>query len=172
MYHETSVERDNLVGFIARDHDARAAAMDKEYRLVVQDHNKTAGRTMTKMFATWDGGDLGSGDVSAFENGETTTIVTIEAKKGTPAKTTYYLADDRTPYLVVRERPVSGADAPFVDRWYFEAGQYVTYRSIDPLQKANTIQYDYTPTGKDDLNRLHAQLAGALDALSLSRSSS
>jgi hypothetical protein len=169
MYDEASVDRDNLLGFIVRDHDARAAATDAEYRHVVQGNSKTGG---SKTYATWDGGDLGSGDVAAFENGQTTTIVTIDAKKGGPAKTTYYLADDKSPYLVARERPVSGADAPFVDRWYFEAGQYVTYRSSDPTQKAGTLQYTYTPTGKDDLNRLKAQLSGALDALSLSHSPS
>jgi hypothetical protein len=58
-----------------------------------------------------------------------------------------------------------------VDRWYFEAGEYVTYRSSDPTQKAGTTQYTYTLIGTGDVERLKAQLSGAPDALSLPHSS-
>src|SRR5215212_1838087 len=171
LYDEVSVERDNLLGFIVRDHDVRAAAADNEHQLAVQYDNKTGGRTMSKTFSPWHGGDVGSGEVSAFHNGLTTTIVTIDSKGNVPAKTTFYLKNGSDPYLIVRERAIAGADAPYVDRWYFEAGEYVTHRSSDPTQKAGTIQYFYAPIGEDDLNRLKAQLASASDALSLPDSS-
>jgi hypothetical protein len=163
MYDEASVDRDNVVGYIVRDHDGRADAMRKESQVAVE------GRRRSAVSAPWDGGDLGAGIVTAARSGETTTIVTIENKKGNAAKTTFYLDDGKAPYLVVRERPAAGVEAPFVDRWYFEAGEYVTYRSSDPTQKVGTLQYTYTPTGKDDLSLLKAQLASALETLSPSR---
>jgi hypothetical protein len=66
---------------------------------------------------------------------------------------------------------VSGAARPYIDRWYFEAGQFVTHRDSDPAQVMKSIQYYIPPTGKNDLDRLKAQLVGALDALSVPHSS-
>jgi hypothetical protein len=150
-YDAVSIERDNLTNFIVHDHDERAQITERNRR-----SPEGASGTSLNVNAR-----SGMGDVTVFVDRGTPAIVTI-TDAATRATTRYYLANGVDPYLVVRERPVKGADAPYVDRWYFEAGEYITYRDTDPTLQEKTIQYSYPPVGSDDIQRLKSQLKAAL----------
>ncbi len=148
LYQSAAIERDNLYTFIQRDHDGRATLADRKLRAAKSGH--LSGNTKSDV-----------GDVVVYADYGLPEIVTI-ADSAKRAKTTYYLVSGREPYLVVRERAIKDASTPYVDRWYFEAGEYVVHRDSDPMQKQNVTSYSYVPDRPEDIANLKQELAAAL----------
>ena len=180
---EISIEKDNLLNGIAKDHDAEAARLEsksRSYRVATATvpvehkanvpgpdaaalHNAAAERVQ------YEGDAFSDAAVEVLFDADNTPRIVSSTRKEKETTTRFYLNDRGGLFLVVRRTdvPVGGVDE---DRWYFLAEEYATFTfrpasDAIPLGPGETSRtsYWYAPEKPSDIAALKAELRAALD---------